>query len=355
MSFLNGDAKGVLSVFETGIAAVGLGQCERKGTIACLFWGLLSLFLFGMGSLFAQGADWFVILVSLLKVGSFLIATVLCWRNASDPDIVSGRGVWQAIALGLFFYALGDITVILWRSLWGITAAVSLGDVFYGVSYLFLALGLLQALLPRQMTLNLPQTLGISVAGLVGILLASWINFYSHPVEKSKVVQSTQAVPQVATQAGAQAISVTLDDANDAIATNSLNSKSAAAGAVTRTDQRAPALIQTIEQRLSRIARYAGLVYVVGDCALVVMAAALLVAFWGGSYSQTWRLVALAGICLYIADMFLMYEIARGSYEQGAIWEFFWVLSALFFGLSAGVEKGISTQMKARSGRREWL
>ena len=331
----------MLSVFESRIgrrigAAIGLGQSGRKGAIACLSWGALSIVLFGLGTLVGQGTDWFVILVSLLKVGSFLIATALCWHNARNPDIVSGRSVWQAIALGMLFHALGDITVILWRSLWGITSAISLGDLFYSASYLFLALGLLQAVLPRQMTLSLKQTLSISIAGIVGIVLASWINFYSPAVE-TRLQTDGQTVSQVVSQL------------------ETTTSKSAAAGAVTRTDQRAPAIIQTLEQRLSKVARHLGLVYVVGDCALVVMAVALLVAFWGGSYSQTWRLVAIAGICLYIADMFLIYEIGRDSYQQGAIWEIFWVLSALFFGLSAGVENGISRQMKARSSRREWL
>ena len=328
----------MLSVFEGGIgAAIGRGQSGRSGVIACLVWGLLSTVLFGIGKLIGQGTDWFVILASLLKVGAFLLATVLCWRNAKDPDIVSGRSVWQAIALGMLFHVLGDITVILWRSLWGITSVVSLGDVFYGASYLFLAIGLLQAVLPRQMTLNLKQTLSISVAGIVGIVFASWITFYSPTVEIPS--EKTKAVAVISTERSAEAAV----------------GKSAAAGSVPRSDQRAPEIIQTVERRLSRITRHLGLGFVVGDGVLGGMAVALLVAFWGGSYAQTWRLVAIAGLCLYVADMFLIYEIGRGSYQQGALWEIFWVFSALFFGLSAGAEQGISAQMKSRSGRREWL
>ncbi|MEL6940024.1 MAG: hypothetical protein AAFO84_12600 [Cyanobacteria bacterium J06598_1] len=319
-------------------AAMGLRQAERQGLIVCSGWALLSLVIFAVGAFVGDRADWFVIVVSLLKTGSFLIATALCSRNASNPDTVSGRSVWQAIALGMLFYAFGDITVILWRSLWGITSAVSLGDVFYGVSYLFLAIGLLQAVLPRQINLNLPQALGISITGLIGILLASWINFYLPAVETGVVGGGAITLIQPGPQPGPR-----------------LESKSAAAGAVTSTSQEVPVIIQTIETRLGGIARHLGLVYVVGDCALVVMAVALLVAFWGGSYSETWKLVALAGLCLYVADMFLIYQVSQNTYQQGAIWEIFWVLSALFFGLSAGVEHGISTQMKTRSRRHEWL
>ena len=92
-----------------------------------------------------------------------------------------------------------------------------------------------------------------------------------------------------------------------------------------------------------------------GDCVLVVMAVALLVAFWGGSYSEAWKLVAIAGICLYIADMLLIYQVGQGAYRQGALWEIFWILSALFFGLSAGVEYGVSTQLQQRTPHRQWL
>ena len=290
-------------------------------------------------------SDTYVIAVSLLKIGSFLIAAALCWRNARNPDILSGQMVWQAIAAGMAFYALGDITVMLWRSLWGVTSVVALGDVFYGASYVFLALGLLQAIIPRQTNLSLPQTLCISITGVVGIVLASWINFYTPQIAATDlgIVQVSQAQ---ASQSG------TPELAGESV---SVESKAAAAGGVTRGGQSPPALARTINDRLSVIASRMGLVYVVGDCAVVIMAIALLIAFWGGSYSQAWKLVAMAGLCLYVADMFLIYEMGKGTYEQGQFWEIFWVLSALCFGLSAGVEQGVSERAKQRSHRKQWL
>jgi len=319
--------------------AIGLKQVEPKVLLVCGGWALLSVLMFGVGAVLRPRPDWYVMGVSLLKLGSFLIATVLCWRNAKHPDILSGRNVWQAIALGMLFYALGDITVIIWRSVWGITSTVSLGDVFYGVSYVFLAIGLLAAVVPRPINLSLPQTLGISFAGIVGIVLASWINFYVPTVDA--------ATPDVG-------VASAVSSANSAAGVET-DSKSAAAGAITRSAQSAPAIVKVIDERLSGIASHVGMLYVAGDCALVVMAIALLVAFWGGSYSEAWKLVALAGICLYVADMFLIYQIGQGSYRQGAPWEIFWILSALFFGLSAGVEYGVSTQLKQRTSRRQWL
>ncbi|MEO1791375.1 MAG: hypothetical protein AAFR25_04015 [Cyanobacteria bacterium J06629_19] len=320
--------------------ATGLRQVERKVLLACGGWALLSLLVMGIGLVLPSRPDGYVLAVSLLKIGSFLLATVLCWRNAMHPDILSGRNVWQAIALGMAFYALGDITVMLWRSLWGITSTASLGDVFYGASYLFLAIGLLLAVIPRPINLSLPQTLGISFTGIVGILLASWISFYL------PTLNATELLPTGSSE-GAIAVNTQT--------TLTVESKSAAAGGITSSQKSAPVIIQTIDQRLSGIASHLGLLYVVGDCALIVMAVALLVAFWGGSYSEAWKLVAIAGICLYVADMFLIYQIGKGAYRQGAPWEIFWILSALFFGLSAGVEHGVSNQLKQRAARRQWL
>ena len=333
-------------------AAIGLKQVERKVLLTCGGWALLSLLVFGGGMALRDRPDWFVLLVSLLKIGSFLLATALCWRNAMHPSILSGRNVWQAIALGMAFYALGDITVILWRSLWGMTSTVSLGDVFYGASYLFLALGLLLAVIPRPINLSLPQTLGISFTGIVGIVLASWINFYAPTAAPELPINSAEIVQAEVLKTDG-AITSSTDVA--VLAVQSADSKGAAAGAITSSSKSAPAIIRTNDERLSGIASHLGLLYVAGDCALVVMAVALLVAFWGGSYSEAWKLVALAGLCLYVADMFLIYQIGQGEYRQGAPWEIFWILSALFFSLSAGVEHGLSTQLKQRSHRRHRL
>ena len=84
-------------------------------------------------------------------------------------------------------------------------------------------------------------------------------------------------------------------------------------------------------------------------------AAALLIAFWGGAYSEAWKLIALAGLCLYVADMLMIYHHRQSSYIPGSLWEIFWVLSALFFGLGASVEHGVSVQMRQKRSRQQWI
>lgn len=304
-------------------ASLGLNQADRKVVAACAGWAIVSAVGFVLYGVSKMRPDWFLIVASLLKLGAFLIAAALCWRNARNPLILSGRTVWQAIAIGMTCYALGDITVMLWRSLWGITSAVSLGDAFYGASYLFLAIGLSQAVLPRQTHLKPSQSIGIAAVGIVGIVLACWLNFYAPSLSSASSGEATTQVDAVR-----------------------VGQKEAAIGAIAPSENRAPAIVRLIDQRLSQVSDRIGLLYVVGDCALIVMAAALLMAFWGGTYSAAWKPIALAGLCLYIADMFFIYDVGRSAYTQGSPWEIFWILSALLFGLGADIERGLSVRMQ---------
>ncbi len=328
-------------VGDKAVVALGLAQADRSAIALCAGWALFSAVLFIGFRFFSADfrADWFPMVVSLLKIGAFLIAAALCWRNTQKSFILSGQAVWQSIAAGMIFYALGDITVVLWRSLWGLTSVVSLGDVFYGASYLFLAIGFLNAVLPRQINLSVAQSLGIAIAGIVGIVLACWINFYAPQLTADSTAGNA------AGKAVAESIGVEAKGA----------AKGMAIGAVTSSDKSAPALVELIDERLSRVSDNMSLLYVVGDCVLIVMAAALLVAFWGGTYSEAWKLIALAGLCLYVADMFLIYQVGQGSYVQGSAWEIFWVLSPLFFGLGAAVEYGLSLKMQQKRSRKQWL
>ena len=324
--------------------SLGLAAVERKTVLLCAGWAIAALIVFSafwimpstvQASSIGMGLS---VLIDLIQIGAFAIATLLCWRNAKEGAIVSGQIVWQAIAAGLAFYALGDIVTVVWHLLWGAATTAALGDVCRGISYLFLAIGLFNAVLPRQTSLSLLQTLGVSTVGVLGIVLASWISFYA-PQVSSEGLSSERPASLVA------------------IATETTNPGAASenAAAEPAASKSAPKIVRTIDERLAPIADKMGLLYVAGDCILIVMAAALLVAFWGGTYSEAWKLIAIAGLCLYVADMFMVYHQGQGSYQAGAFWEIFWVLSALFFGLGASVEHGISTRMKQKRSRQQWI
>jgi len=306
--------------------SLGLASAERKAVVLCAGWAICSLAVFVAIALLPGSSRIGELTVDLLKVGAFTIATVLCWRNAKDSTIVSGQIVWQAIATGLCFHALGDTTTLMWNLLWGTSTTASLSAIFYGASYLFLAIGLFNAVLPRQTNLTLAQSLGVATIGILGILLASWINFYMPTVEATTERQAITT--------GEPAVSLST---------------------VGTSSKELPALVQAVETRLQPITRNMDLLYIAGDCILIVMAGALLIAFWGGAYSEAWKLIALAGACLYVADMLMIYHRSQGSYTHSGFWEIFWVLSALFFGLGASVELGVSTQMKQKRSRQQWI
>ncbi|MFK8182777.1 MAG: hypothetical protein AB8B99_05335 [Phormidesmis sp.] len=309
--------------------SLGLAEAERKTVFLCAGWALCSVLIFTVLAFLPSAVQDSGLMMSrtLLKIGAFAIATALCWRNAKEASIVSGQVVWQAIAVGLGFYALGDIVTLLWQLLWGLSSTAALSNVFHGISYVFLAIGLVNAILPRQTSLSLPQTLGIATIGILGIVLASWITFHA-PKVSNQVSNPINTSP---------------------------NSSVITADTPTPSHQAAPPLIKTIDNRLQPIAQNMGLLYIAGDCMLIVMAAALLVAFWGGTYSEAWKLISLAGLCLYVADMFMVYHQGQGSHTPGAFWEIFWILSALFFGLGASVEHGVSAQMKQKRTRQQWI
>lgn len=92
--------------------------------------------------------------------------------------------------------------------------------------------------------------------------------------------------------------------------------------------------------------------YIVSDVLLLIIATTLLLAFWGGRVSQSWRMIAAAAFSLYIADMWFKY--AQGpSYQSGEILEVFWVFSGVLFGMGAALEYDASLSRTRRERGRK--
>jgi hypothetical protein len=92
--------------------------------------------------------------------------------------------------------------------------------------------------------------------------------------------------------------------------------------------------------------------YVVSDVVLLMVATTLLLAFWGGRVSLSWRMIAAAAFSLYIADMWLKY--AQGpTYQSGDILEVFWVFSGVLIGMGAVLEYDASLNRKRRTSGRK--
>lgn len=303
---------------------------------ACIAWGVVTLLFFLLFT--APGEDgaqpaWFVLGINLLETGAFFLAALLCFRNWRSTQIVSGRNVWFWIGSGLLFYVLGNILFFVWGNIWDLDPAVSLGDFFYIFSYIFLAAGMFKAVLPRRLNLELSQWLIVVGIGLGGILLTIFVNLAA---AEAAVVPPSPAPALYLAQEAPAASEVVPPAVPEPVA-----EASSAPGWVLQLD----GLLEPLEGVMS-------LLYQIGDIVLLIIAGTLLVAFWGGRYSQSWKLIAIAAFCLYIADMFFAYAVNTGTYVEGSLWEVFWTFSAVFFGLGAVVENAVSVNSRRSTRRR---
>jgi len=349
-------------------------------------WALVSLLFFLFFSVPPPGqeqADWYFVGITILETGAFALSSLLCLRNWKSGQIISGRNVWLWIGMGLLCFALGNVLFYLWGNVWGKDPAVSLGDVFYLMSYIFLAGGMFQAVLPRRLNLEGRQWAVVAVIGILGIGLAYFFNYQVAGADLEETVPELPpateqvapapegtpaeapagttpettpegaATPDAAPAAGAPAeetpAAETPTTADPAAGTPA---EAPAAVAEPEVVSTAPGWVITLDRQLEPFESFVSLLYVVGDCLLLVVAATLLVAFWGGRFSQSWKLIAIAAFCLYIADMCFAFYVNQSNYQEGSLWEVFWTFSAVFFGLGAVVEHAISTRSRRTSRRR---
>jgi urea transporter len=93
--------------------------------------------------------------------------------------------------------------------------------------------------------------------------------------------------------------------------------------------------------------------YLISDVALLVIASTLLLAFWGGRFSQSWRMIAAAAFAKYVADLSLKVSSALpGDYESGGLLEACYVFSGLLYAVGAALEFDVSTSTRGRGRRR---
>lgn len=293
--------------------------------LAGITWGILSLLFFLLFS--ANPPDWYSPLTYIFGFVSNLAAAFLCFRNWQSPQIVSGRSVWLGIGLGMFFYFLGDILFGIWELGFNQDPAVSPADLFYIISYICLSVGLFLAVTTRRLNLEPKQWLIVAGIFLTSTLLAVWLS-----LPAGVDAEATSAEP-AATQAQVAEV--------------------AEAPAETPETESAPAIVIKLEENLQPLESYVTLLYTILDVLLLIAASTVLLAFWGGRTSQSWRMIAAAAFCLYIADMWFKYAIARvPDYESGGLLEIFWIFSPILFGIGAALEFDLSTRSTRRSRRR---
>ncbi len=253
--------------------------------VAGIAWAVFALLFFLLFSVTPPGEErplWYSIGTLIFEVVAFLAGGILCLRNWRSPQVVSGRTVWLAIGIGLLSYAIGDILFGCWELIWQLQPDVTLGDIFFLITYICLGWGMVLAVLSKRVNLEIWQWAVLLGIAALGIAFAFWV---SMPTEGA--LTATEAViPEFSTTA--------------------------------------PRIILAIDTELSKYSYYVGLFYVVADVFLLIIATALLLAFWGGKFSQSWQMIAAATFSLYIADMWFKYaDRSFGSvldFLSSAVW-----------------------------------
>lgn len=270
------------------------------GSIA---WGVLSVLYFLLFSAqvpnpSADGGlsrpEWYILGTNIFEGIAYLIAGILSLRNWNSTKIVTGRSVWLTMSIGMLSYCVGGI-------FFGYTELVlkqepfpSIGDIFFVIAYIFIGASMVTAVVSRRINLEAWQWIVVLAIGAFASALA-WLISNQPPGSESQV-----------------------------------------------------------EAWAKDIAPVLNWFYVICDVFLLIIATSLLLAFWGGRMSLSWRMIAFAAFSLYIADMWQKFATTWiPNYQSGEILEVFWVLSGVLFGMGAVLEYDASlSRSRNQRGRK---
>lgn len=325
------------------------------GVIALLFFLLFSVPLPGQGR-----PLWYSIGTYVLELGAQLAATILCLRNWRSPQIVSGRNVWLFIGLGLLCYFIGNLFFFYWEIGLGIEPDVSLGDIFFVANYVLLVVGMFLAVASRRLNLEIWQWGIVTVIAAAGIVFAWLISLPAQDAPQSLLIQPAVAQTAPATQPKPPTIKSIKPTASPTVPTASPAAPDPAAVQAapdSASTSNAPEIVKLIDNALKPLKPVLNWFYIVSDIFLLIIATMLLLAFWGGRFAQSWRMIAAAAFSLYIADMWFKYATnprisGIQNYQSGGLLEVFWVFSSVLFGIGAALEYDISSRSRSRTGVR---
>ncbi len=312
--------------------------------ISGIIWAVLALLFFLLFSVTPEGEElplWYQIGTYVFELGAFLSAAVVCYRNWQSPQVVSGRNVWLGFCLGTLCYFIAGVLFGFWELVWGLDPDVSLADLFYVLTYLFLAWGMIVAVSSKRLNLEIWQGIAVTGVAIAGTALAVWV---SDPTFFGMI---SLPEPTVATEVAVESSQTQIAEAPEITTQTSTEEATAAEEEVT-----APAWIIALDNKLEPFAFGVNLFYIIADVFLLILATALILAFWGGRFSQSWRMIAFAIFSLYVADMYFKWADARASaeYESGGLLEVFFVFTGVLFAIGAILEYDIST--RSRQSRR---
>ena len=326
--------------------------------IAGIVWAVMALLFFLLFSVpfsVEEGSPlWYSIGTYVFECGAFLGATLVCFRNWQSPHMVSGRNVWLGIGLGMLFYFIANLLFGIWELYFELDPDVSPADAFYLVSYVVLIGGMVIAVTSKRLNLEIWQWGLLAGIAAFGIAVAIWVA--APDSWRAQLGMGTAATQEVVTGSApatsAKGRAPALDNSSKLQAKGAAATDAESAAEEESGETKAPAWVMALDKQLSPYKNAINLFYIVGDVFLLIIATALLLAFWGGRFSQSWRMIAAATFSLYIADMYFKWRDtqAEGTYQSGSLLEVFFVFSAILFGIGAILEHDIST--RSRQSRR---
>lgn len=344
--------------------------------LAEIAWAVAALLFFLLFSVTAPGEKrpfWYSAGTSFFESIAFLAAAFLCYRNWRSPQIVSGRNVWLCIGAGMFCYFIGNLLFSYWELSLGIEPDVSPGDFFFVLTYIFLIVGMILAVASRRLNLEIWQWGIVAVIAALGIILAWAVSVPSGTVQSvlmqpvmAQTAPANKPAPKAqpankANSKAAPAVKAKPAPAPTAKATPATTEKPlpvapASAGAApvaAEENPNVPEWAKSLGEILKPLKPILGWFYVISDILLLIIATTLLLAFWGGRFAQSWRMIGAAAFSLYIADIWFKYATNRlPDYQSGGLLEVFWVFSGVLFGMGAALEYDLSSRSRSRTGRR---
>jgi hypothetical protein len=345
-------------------SAVQKSSLNRQIILFEVLWGFTAVLFFLLFSASISKAGypkWYSYGTTILEMGAFLSAAILCLRNAFSPQIVSGRRVWLGIGLGMAFYFMGNLIFSYWELVLGRDPDVTLADPFYIACYVCLMVAMTLAVFERRLNLEGWQYGVIGAVGSIGVVIAVILlsgdgakqaanlnPFQMSPafaVTRPIVTESepsqfllAQATPKISPIGGKKPVA---KPTAKPIKASPVDEEAAAPGWVIATEN----LLQPFKGVLSFF-------YLMADTVLLIIATTLFMAFWGGRFAQSWRIIAAATFFLYLADAWFKFATTKLlNYQSGGLLEVGWVLSAVLFAIGATLEYDLS-QSRRGAGRR---
>lgn len=299
--------------------------------------GLSSLLLAGIAHFFLDPeATWYVVAIFILEECCFFLAGLLCFRNWRYPSIISDRKIWLILGLGLVAQGIANVIFNYWDLVLGRDANVSLGDIFYVISYVLMVCALFFAVRFRGTSISFSQWLVVGFVGFIAIGLALATNTSSE--------EETYIFPQNTSQQV-----IVLDNVIETNYYETPKMDFISDEDTLNQDDNAPKWVIATERTLEPIIDVLNTSYVVADVLMLIMASMLLVTFWGGKFSQTWLATSFAALSFYIADIWYAYVAnSTGEAATGFLIDSMWTISAIFFAISAAYEYDLSFKLKQR-------